>query len=205
VSVDRLLRVGVAPASAVEWRRVTASGTYDAAHQLLVRNRVRHNVNGYEVLVPLRTSTGVDLLVDRGWIPAGPTAAAPAQLPSVPSGTVTVVGRVRPPEGARSDAGLPQGQTHRIVPARVAALTGRPTYGGFVDLAQETPAQSTGPALILSPDQDDSGGWWKPPHLAYAIQWFLFIGIAVIGWAFLGRRELRSAAQPDDADDRVTR
>lgn len=203
VSVDRLLQAGIAPAGSVEWRRVTASGTYDAAHQLLVRNRVRHNVNGYEVLVPLRTSTGTDLLVDRGWIPAGPTALAPAKVPPVPSGTITVVGRVRPPERPRSRSGLPAGQTQRIVPAEVAAATGRPTYGGFVDLAQESPAQTSGPALILSPDQDDSGGWWKPPHLAYAVQWFLFIGIAVIGWGLLARRELKTAAQPDDTEDRV--
>lgn len=203
VSVDRLLRPGLAPDSSVEWRRVTASGTYDASHQLLVRNRVRHNVNGYEVLVPLRTSTGVDLVVDRGWIPSGPTAAAPAEIPAVPSGTVTVVGRVRPPEGARSNAGLPAGQTQRIVPANVAAATGRATYGGFVDLAQETPASAGSPEVILSPDQDDSGGWWKPPHLAYAIQWFLFIGIAVIGWGFLGRRELKTMAQPAATQDSV--
>jgi len=58
--------------------------------------------------------------------------------------------------------------------------------------------------VILSPDQDDSGGWWKPPHLAYAIKWFLFIGIAVIGWGFLGRRELKTMAQPAKEDDRVT-
>src|SRR3954449_6063240 len=103
VAVDRLLEEGVRPAASVEWCRVTAIGTYDGAHQLLVRNRVRHNVNGYEVLVPLRTSTGVDLLVDRGWIPSGPTAAAPAKVPAVPARTVTVIGRVRPPEAARSE------------------------------------------------------------------------------------------------------
>src|SRR4051794_15930180 len=205
VAVDRLLKEGVRPAASVEWRRVIASGTYDPAHQLLVRNRVRRNVNGYEVLVPLRTSTGVDLLVDRGWIPAGPTALAPAKLPAVPTGTVTVVGRVRPPEQPRSNTGLPAGQTQRIVPASVAAATGRPTYGGFVALARESPDQGNAPALILGPDQDDSGGWWKPPHLAYAIQWFLFIGIAVIGWGFLARRELKTATQPAKADDPVRR
>src|SRR3954451_14383118 len=203
VSVDRLLRAGSTPAPAAEWRQVTATGTYDAAHQLLVRNRVRHNVNGYEVLVPLRTSTGVDLVVDRGWIPSGPTAAAPAEVPAVPAGTVMVIGRVRPPEAARSEAGMPPGQTHRIVPGAVAAATGRPTYGGFVDLAHESPAQADAPAVILSPDQVDSGGWWKPPHLAYAVQWFLFIGIALIGRAFLGWRELKTPGRPADAD-RVT-
>src|SRR5262249_9468429 len=153
-----------------QWRQVTATGTYDAAHQLLARNRVRQNVNGYEVLVPLRTADGVDLLVDRGWIDAGPTASAPAHLPAVPTGQVTVVGRIRPAEHARSNAGLPAGQVQRIDPAQVAELTGRPTYGGFVNLVRETPPQADAPAVLLTPDQADPGGWWKPPHLAYAVQ-----------------------------------
>jgi cytochrome oxidase assembly protein ShyY1 len=190
VPASSLLSPGTVPAQAVQWRRVTATGTYDAARQLLVRNRVMLNVNGYEVVVPLRTSSGVDLLVDRGWIPSGPTAEAPAQIPAVPTGTVTIVGRIRPPETARSEAGVPTGQTQRIEPAQVAALTGRPTYGGFVDLVQETPPPADAPKVLPSPDEVSSAGWWKPPHLAYAIQWFLFVLIAVGGWGILGRREL---------------
>jgi cytochrome oxidase assembly protein ShyY1 len=200
VPVASLLSAGVPPAQATQWRRVTATGTYDASHQLLVRNRVLQNANGYEVLVPLRTSSGIDLLVDRGWIPSGPTALAPATIPAVPSGTVAIMGRIRPPEGARSNAGVPSGQTQRIVPAQVATNTGRPTYGGFVDLVSETPKQANAPTVLLSPDQQDSGDWWKPPHLAYAIQWFLFIGIAAVGWGLLARRELALNRQAAAAD-----
>jgi cytochrome oxidase assembly protein ShyY1 len=205
VPATSLLSVAKAPPSAVQWRRVTATGTYDAAHQLLVRNRVMLNANGYEVLVPLRTTDGVDLVVDRGWIPSGPTAEGPAKVPPVPTGTVSIVGRIRPPEGARSNAGLPPGQTQRIVPAQVATQTARPTYGGFVDLVQETPTPADSPAILLSPDQQDSGGWWKPPHLAYAIQWFLFIGIALGGWVILARRELTldTATSADVGGDQI--
>lgn len=190
VDVATLLRPATPPAAVLSWRRVTASGTYDAAHQLLVRNRVQLNANGYEVLVPLRTSSGIDLIVDRGWIPSGPTAAGPAAIPAVPTGVVTVMGRVRPPEAARSNAGLPAGQTQRIVPAEIAVLTGHPTYGGFIDLVTESPTVAGAPSVLQSPDEASSGDWWKPPHLAYAIQWFLFIGIAVVGWGILGRREI---------------
>lgn len=205
VDVARLLSAGHAPSQALGWRRVTATGTYDAEHQLLVRNRVSLNVNGYEVLVPLRTSSGVDLVVDRGWIPSGPTARAPAKVPAVPAGVVAIVGRVRPPEAPRSNAGVPAGQTQRIVPAQVAAETGRPTYGGFVDLVQETPTPADAPRILLSPDQVDTGGWWKPPHLAYAIQWFLFIVIAVVGWVILGRRELTLPRDPAEVGENVRR
>jgi cytochrome oxidase assembly protein ShyY1 len=190
VRVAELMRAGAPPAQSVMWRKVTATGTYDAAHQFLARNRVRQNRNGYEVLVPLRTAAGIDLIVDRGWIPAGPTARAPAAVPAVPDGEVKVVGRIRPSEGERTLAALPPGQVQRIDPAQIARITGREAYGGFVDLVTETPPQADAPAVLLSPDETDSGGWWKPPHLAYAVQWFLFIIIALVGWAILGRREL---------------
>ena len=190
VPAGDLMRAGTPPSQSVMWRRVTATGTYDAAHQFLARNRVRQNLNGYEVLVPLRTTSGVDLLVDRGWIPSGPTARAPATIPPVPEGQVTVLGRIRPSEGERTMADLPTGQVQRIDPGQIAQLTGRDAYGGFVDLVSEIPPQADAPTVLLSPDETDQGGWWKPPHLAYAVQWFLFILIALVGWAILGRREL---------------
>jgi cytochrome oxidase assembly protein ShyY1 len=200
VDVSTLLSAGRVPPAEIQWRRVSATGTYDASHQLLVRNRVMEQSNGYEVLVPLRTSSGVDLLVDRGWIPSGPTALAPAQIPSVPGGTVTIVGRIRPPEASRSDAGLPSGQVQRIVPSQVATLTGRPTYGGFVDLVTETPTTADAPRILLTPDQLLSEDWWKPPHLAYAVQWFIFVLIACGGWFILGRRELLGDKESADVD-----
>jgi len=199
VPAAQLLAPGERPTGKVLWRRVSATGTYDAAHQLLVRNRVLEGDNGYEVIVPLRTTTGVDLLVDRGWIPSGPTARAPSSIPSVPAGTVSVVGRIRPPEHPADEAGVPAGQIQRIVPAEMAQLTGRPTYGGFVNLVSESPPAANAPTPLLTPDQEDPGGWWKPPHLAYAIQWFMFVGLAVGGWVILGRREVamaRAAATP---------
>ena len=51
-----------------QWGRVEARGTFDADHQFVVRYRSNGNLDGYEVVTPLRTASGV-VLVDRGFIP----------------------------------------------------------------------------------------------------------------------------------------
>ena len=99
VAASTLLARDATPAdapSAVEhtWRRVTATGTFDTAAQLLVRNRTYPGRGvGYEVLTPLVTADGTALLVNRGWVGAGATAGLAPQVPAPPAGEVTVTGR----------------------------------------------------------------------------------------------------------------
>src|SRR5215470_4644264 len=58
--------VGVVPAASVLWTRVTVTGTYDAAHQILARARTVDGNVGFEVLTPLVLASGDAVLVDRG-------------------------------------------------------------------------------------------------------------------------------------------
>ena len=51
-----------------QWQRVEAQGTFDAEHQFIARYRSAGDVDGYEVITPLRTGSGV-VLVDRGLLP----------------------------------------------------------------------------------------------------------------------------------------
>ena len=65
-------------------REVTASGRYDAAHQLLVPDRTVDGKQGYYVLTPLRTAAGQAVAVVRGWLPGAPgtpPAPPPARSP----------------------------------------------------------------------------------------------------------------------------
>ncbi|MGI3782779.1 MAG: SURF1 family protein, partial [Janthinobacterium lividum] len=48
-----------------QWQRVSATGTFDAGHQLVLRYRSTSDIDGYEVVTPLRTEAGT-VLVDRG-------------------------------------------------------------------------------------------------------------------------------------------
>jgi len=168
-----------------EWHRVSARGRYDTAHQLLLRNRPLEGRNGFHVLVPLVTATGPAVLVDRGWVPAGASATDLPDVPPPPAGEVTVVGRVRLAEPPKGGPPPPPGQLVRIDVPTVARGLGYPLAGGYVELAVERPQPTTAPTLLPAPEVSDG------PHLAYAVQWFLFAVVALVGWALLLRREAR--------------
>ncbi|NAZ84264.1 SURF1 family protein, partial [Kineococcus sp. R8] len=194
VAVDAVLPAdGRALRLADAWTPVRATGSYDAAATVLVRNRPRDEQTGYEVLVPLRLADGSSLLVDRGWLPAGSASAAPDEVPAPPGGEVTVVVRLRPFEPARS-ATVPAGQVASIargaVTAAAAAEGDRALRGGYGVLAAETPAAADAPLPALRPDVDEG------PHLAYTVQWFGFAVTALVVWVVAGRRELEARRAP---------
>jgi cytochrome oxidase assembly protein ShyY1 len=54
---------------------------------------------------------------------------------------------------------------------------------------QEPPQPGELPALVPPPDLSEG------PHLSYAIQWFTFAAVALVGTALLVRREVRDRAQ----------
>lgn len=185
-------------ADAVQFRQVTATGTYDAAHQSLVRQRSVDWRDGYLVLTPLRTSDGV-LLVIRGLIAAGPTAAVSA--PPAPGGQVSITGRVRPAE-SRSDRAseLPGGQVETINPTQQQSRLGVPLFAGSVDLGPDQPGTQ---GLIAMPAADLSnpaGGAIEPQHIAYVIQWYLFAALALAAPLAMARAEGRRAGGELDAE-----
>ena len=56
----------------------------------------------------------------------------------------------------------------------------------YVELTGSDPAESGGlPEPIAEPSLDEG------PHLSYAVQWFLFSAIAVVGWVLAVRRSRR--------------
>ena len=75
----------------VRFRRSTATGTYDVAEQVLVRNRSFDGAPGSWVLTPLVLDDGTALVVNRGWVPVtGDLPVPPESAP--PDGEVTVEG-----------------------------------------------------------------------------------------------------------------
>lgn len=77
-------------------------------------------------------------------------------------------------------------------PAAVAAITDTIIEPVALQLVSESPAQEPAPLPPL-PEQLGEGN-----HLLYAIQWFSFIGIVLIGYAALLRRSARSGEVGDD-------
>ncbi|WP_433247899.1 SURF1 family cytochrome oxidase biogenesis protein [Streptosporangium sp. CA-135522] len=190
VPVEKLTTPGGTVRVQDKYRSVTATGTFDPAHQFLVRRRPQEGVLGFYVLTPLNTGNGQGVLVNRGWVKAGATADALPEVPAPSAGEVTVTGRLRPTEteessGIQNRAGLPPGQVLLINTESIGRGLPYRLFGGYVELTAQSPAAAAAPVPVPEPDVGAGGGL----NLAYGVQWWLFIGIAVGGWALLIRRE----------------
>jgi cytochrome oxidase assembly protein ShyY1 len=178
--------------SAKEWTLVTATGRYTPAHLLLVRNRPNNGVFGYEVLVPLELAGGQALLVDRGWIPNGRTAAEPSTVPATPTGDITVTGwlRVGEPSLGRQ---MTNGELASINLAEARAQTGTSLYGAYLIRRAEAgaPGEHIAAPLALEKPDTDLG-----PHLAYALQWWLAVPVGFVLVLLGARREHLDGSQP---------
>lgn len=168
-----------------EWHRVRITGHY-LSDQYVVRFRSNGDARGYEVVTPIRTEDGTVVLVNRGFgeVPSGqqmPTTAPPA-----PDGQVTVVGLVRLDESGGSGAEVPQDSQVRVVNSTaIGADLGTPVASGWIQLAESTPPQD---GLVPAALPELTEG----PHLSYAVQWFAFTVIGVVGVGFFVRSDLRA-------------
>ena len=143
-------------------RRVTARGVYDFGAERTWAGRSFEGTPGVALITPLRLSDGSAVLVDRGWV-YSPDAfhVDQARYREPDSASVTGIAMI-PPRG-RGDV-----STAGFLPI-IIQLTG--------------PDPATGlPRRWHAPVFDDG------PHLSYAIQWFSFALIALVGTAALIRR-----------------
>lgn len=189
VELDTLLPEVDARPEDAEWHPVTLRGEYLDDEQLLVRNRPRNGLAGYEVLVPLRLGDGRVFVVDRGWVPAGTDLEAPAAVPEPPAGEVVVVVRLRSGEPEIPGRSAPPGQLATIHLPSVAELVDHPVFSGMYGLlADERPAPAEAPLRAFRPSLDEGS------HLSYALQWIAFGALAFVGLAWAVRRERKLAA-----------
>jgi surfeit locus 1 family protein len=187
-------------AASARFRRVRASGRWDAAHELVLASRSRAGSPGVHLLTPLRVAgSDTALLVNRGWVYAPDGAAVPEPARwrvRDDTGAVTVEGFVvllPPPLPKMRGAGKPP-RVWWIDHADVARWAGYPVHGfQLVQVDDSLPRDST-PARIAPPPPDDG------PHRGYAFQWFSFALIALVGMpVFLltrGREAARAARVP---------
>jgi cytochrome oxidase assembly protein ShyY1 len=195
VPAESLTSPGATVAHKDLYRRVTAKGTFDPAHEVVVRRRTSSSGEvGYHVLTPFVLDDGKVLLVNRGWIPAdGPQTAFP-KIPAPAPGEVTVTGRLMPDEttaesGIKNVRGLPDRQVMLIDNTQQAQSLGKQVLGGYIEMTAPAPKGGS-PELIPEPEHSDIG-----PHMAYAVQWWLFSAGVPFGWFVLARREARERAE----------
>jgi cytochrome oxidase assembly protein ShyY1 len=167
-----------------EWRRVRATGRYDAGATVVVRYQTREGRSGVDLVTPLVTDTGTAVLVDRGWTATGNTGAVGSDLPAPPTGTVTVVGFVRADATGRGIE-VDDRSTRAISSRTIGPLLDYPVYAGFVDAETEDPSPAD---EVVRPELPDLG---EGPHLFYGIQWWFFAALAVFGFGYLAWDERR--------------
>jgi surfeit locus 1 family protein len=168
------------------YRRATARGRYLPAGELVLRGRSDEGRPGVHVVTPLRVAGRV-LLVNRGWLPA-PDGVRPSVRPAAPAGEVEVTGLLMEIPRTR-DRGAPSasgGVTsyRRLDLDRMRAVNGAALAPLFL---QVTGTAGDGLPRPVPPPPLDEG-----PHLGYALQWFSFAAIGVVGLIVLylrGRRD----------------
>ncbi|MEU6556809.1 SURF1 family protein [Streptomyces sp. NPDC046915] len=202
VPVERLSSPGHAVTRTEKYRRVTATGTFDTAREVVVRRRVNADDEvGFHVLTPFVLTDGKVLLVNRGWIPANGAQTAFPKIPAPPAGRTTVTGRLMADEttaasGIKEIKGLPDRQIMLINSAEQARRLNAQVLGGYIQQTAPEPKGDT-PELLSDPGKEDA-----PLNYAYMIQWWLFAAGVPYGWFVLVRREDRSraeaAAQPSE-------
>lgn len=175
--------------SALRFRRTHVRGTYDYANEFVLTSRSRNGAPGVYIITPLRRAgSDTAVLVNRGWAyaPDGmradispfredtnavvdafveelPRAAGPVSTPSVP-------GAVRRLDHDSISRRLPY-------PVAPLLLVQQADSGEATAVARNTPVRVPAPRL-------DEG-----PHLAYAVQWFAFALVGVVGTVLVVQRD----------------
>jgi surfeit locus 1 family protein len=172
-------------AAGVLYRTVHGSGEYDAAHAVLIDNKVRGGRPGFEVVTPFKLAPGNRyVLVDRGWVAQGPTRKP---LPSVqtPAGVVKIVGRATiPPKRSlelKADTGEDTLRQNLDI-ERIAASSGLTLLPFVVEQADP-----------VAPPDELLRDWPLPDfgiegHLSYMVQWYSLAALAIVLWVVLNWR-----------------
>ena len=171
-----------------EWRRIDIKGFWLTNKQVLVRKQTFESNLGFWVITPFRSTSGLTILVNRGWTAATDSALRTPAVKSPPTGDVEILGRVRmvTTRTKPRPMDLPTGQVDGVHPDEVLANTTHVT-NSYLELTASSP-QSTTSDLQSIPAPEVTEG----PHRSYALQWIFFAIMTIIGWGVLVRKELQN-------------
>jgi surfeit locus 1 family protein len=168
-----------------EYQHVSATGRFDVDDEVTIRNRTFAGVVGRHVVTPLVLDDGTAVLVNRGWIPLDGPPPAP------PDGAVTVDGLLLQTQersiGPKDPDDGVLDELNRVDVQRVQQQVDVDLYPLYVQL--EAPAPAGDYPEVLDPPPRDEG-----PHRSYAIQWFLFAAVVLVGYPILLRRRIAQAS-----------
>jgi surfeit locus 1 family protein len=178
----------------LEYRQVMVTGSYLPEDEIVLRNQVWQTEFGSELGMALFTplliqGTDTAILVERGWIPQE-NADKDSRTVYRQDGTVIVIGRLR---RAETDFSInewlhpdPAGDLdtwNNLNLERIATQMETRLLPVYLQLIPEE--EQTDPPFASLPSLDLSEG----PHLGYAIQWFIFASLLLIGYPMYVQRQ----------------
>jgi len=183
-------------------RAVRVSGTYDPSEQVLVPGRRIDGTDAVIVVTALHVVQGdgsdARLPVARGWIPAADVTDAggeldPSAVPSAPTGTVDVTGRLEASEAAQSGVGA-DGTVQEIATPLLVNVWGAPMYAGYV--AETSAAEGLHPMPVATSAFSRGLNW---QNLGYALQWIVFgVFFLYLWWRSVRTRYLDERAEAEE-------
>ncbi len=163
ISAERATRDSVP-----RFRRVSVSGRWDYARETTVGGRTRSGSPGVHVITPVIASDERPILVNRGW---------------VYSPDARTIDLSRWHEGERAQF---VGYVDELPSSLRESVAGSLYVVALPDSGAAPSAAGDRPARLQAPAFGDEG-----PHLNYAVQWFSFAAIALIGTPLVVRRQRR--------------
>lgn len=178
--------------AALHYRRVFLHGQYDYSHEIKIADRSRDGSPGINIITPLKIpGTDTAVLVNRGWVYA-PDGLTVNLAPWREADTLSGTGYARPLFRAFPGSPVLPGRPDSFRWLDRTALHSwlpYPVFPFVIVLEGDTQARGRIPPRIPPPPLDEG------PHKSYAIQWFSFALIAVVGMYFFLR------ASPDRSLD----
>jgi surfeit locus 1 family protein len=187
--------------AALEYQPVTVTGTWVPDEEVAHRNRDLDGQGGFDWLTPLELGDGTAVLVRRGFVPPDrPGGADPAPAPPT-GGTVTVTGWLElsgrqpgfgptdPDEGRLATvfhadvARLDEQTTDDLLPMVLHLRTQAPPIAGDLPVPQPVPEIDTS------------------QNISYAVQWFVFTAIAIVGYGVVLWRKWGQRVGDEDPDE----
>jgi surfeit locus 1 family protein len=186
VTVDRLPH----DSAAMRYRRVQLTGVFDYANEIVITQRIRGGSPGVNLLTPLRIpGRDTAYLVNRGWV-YSPDGKAVDHSTWRETDTATVLAFALPAAShVANAAGVVSPKIMRSLDFD-AVQQGVPYPLARVQLVQlgDTSPKGNIPPRLQPPAPDEG------PHKSYAVQWFSFAAIALIGagiFAYTDRNRLK--------------
>jgi surfeit locus 1 family protein len=164
------------------FRRVRVAGVPDYEHELILATRTRQGSPGVNLLTPVRRpGTDTAVLVNRGWVySADGSTIEPGKWHDRDS-VFTGYAEELPSTGGSTFASRPNivARLSYAVVAKALPYPVAPLYVVALGNGAPVPDQI---ARLTVPPLDEG------PHLSYAIQWFGFATVALVGAAFVIRQ-----------------